>query len=104
MSDEPSELYDQPVFERGDKVIAAKAVRNDGTFPGASRGEFLIRKGEVGYVHSVGTYLNRFYIYSIDFIECGKVVGMRANELTLAEAAPPHPDDVQETQPRGIPS
>ncbi|TAN58756.1 MAG: nitrogen fixation protein NifZ, partial [Magnetospirillum sp.] len=62
------ELYDPPAFEQGTAVISRKDVRNDGTFPGARMGEVLIRKGDVGYVHSVGTYLNRFYVYGVEFI------------------------------------
>lgn len=78
------ELWDQPAFERGDKVIALRDVRNDGTYPGSRIGEFLIRKGEVGYVTQVGTYLNRFYVYSVDFLESERLVGMRAHELERA--------------------
>ena len=81
MQGDQSELYDQPVFERGQQVVSQKDVRNDGTFPGAKMGEVLIRKGEVGYVHSVGTYLNRFYVYGVEFIDAKRVVGMRAHEL-----------------------
>jgi len=75
------ELYDQPAFERGQEVVAQKDVRNDGTYPGARMGEVLIRKGAVGYIHSVGTYLNRFYVYGVEFIDAKRVVGMRAHEL-----------------------
>jgi nitrogen fixation protein NifZ len=79
------ELWDQPVYERGDKVMALKDVRNDGTYPGSRIGEFLIHKGEWGYVSQVGTYLNRFYVYSVDFVEAQMLVGMRAHELKLLE-------------------
>jgi nitrogen fixation protein NifZ len=87
----PVELWGPPAFELGDKVAAVREVRNDGTFPGARIGDVLIRAGEVGYVHSVGTYLNRYYIYGIDFIESARLVGMRAAELTLLEKAPDAP-------------
>ena len=78
---ETVEIYDAPVFERGDRVRATRNVRNDGTFPGAAMGEVLIEAGEMGYVHSVGTYLNRYYIYGVEFLARRRVVGMRANEL-----------------------
>ena len=81
MQGDQSELYDQPVYERGQKVISQKDVRNDGTYPGAKMGQVLIRKGDVGYIHSVGTYLNRFYVYGVEFYEKDMVVGMRAHEL-----------------------
>ena len=75
------DLYSPPVFERGQKVVSQKDVRNDGTYPGAKMGDILIRKGEVGYIHSVGTYLNRFYVYGVEFVDAKRVVGMRAHEL-----------------------
>lgn len=78
------ELYDAPAFRRGDRVAALRDVRNDGTYPGLEIGAFLIREGEVGYVSRVGTYLNRFYVYAVDFIECDRLVGMRAHELAPA--------------------
>ncbi|CAA7618087.1 nitrogen fixation protein NifZ [Magnetospirillum sp. UT-4] len=83
-----SELYEDPAFEPGDKVRAVRAVRNDGTYPGVAVGGFLIEGGDVGYVKSVGTYLNRFYVYAIDFVDRGVLVGMRRHELELLEAAP----------------
>ena len=81
MEADGSELYGPPRFEPGDKVRAVHAVRNDGTHPQASRGSFLIAAGEVGYVKSVGTYLNRFYVYAIDFVDSGLLIGMRGAEL-----------------------
>lgn len=88
MDEVPSELYDDPAFEPGDKVAAVRAVRNDGTYPGVAIGHFLIQAGDVGYVKSVGTYLNRFYVYAIDFVDRGILVGMRRHELELLEMAP----------------
>lgn len=88
MEPEISELYEDPAFEAGDKVRAVRAVRNDGTYPGVAMGHFLIQDGDVGYVKNVGTYLNRFYVYAIDFVDRGIMVGMRRHELELLEAAP----------------
>ncbi|GEO81774.1 nitrogen fixation protein NifZ [Pararhodospirillum oryzae] len=79
------ELGDDPEFDYGTKVRARKHIKNDGTFPGAEVGEVLIRKGEVGYVRSIGTFLQRYYIYGIDFIDSGRLVGMRRKELELVE-------------------
>lgn len=83
-----SELNDRPAFDLGDKVQAIRAVRNDGTYPGVPMGGFLIERGDVGYVKSVGTYLNRFYVFSIDFVDRGMLVGMRTHELESLEAQP----------------
>lgn len=77
------EINDPPVLTYGQKVISRKNVRNDGTFMGAEIGDILVRKGDVGYVASIGTFLQQFYIYGIDFIERGRIVGMRAKELDL---------------------
>ena len=80
------ELVHPPVFEYGEKVRARRMVRNDGTFPGKEIGEVLVKKGDVGYVTSIGTFLQQFYIYGIDFPEHGYRVGMRAKELDRIEA------------------
>ena len=82
---EASELYGPPAFEPGDKVHAIREIRNDGTYPGLAMGEFLIHRGDVGYVKSVGTYLNRFYVYAIDFVDRGMLVGMRTHEIESLE-------------------
>ncbi|MGB8602168.1 MAG: nitrogen fixation protein NifZ [Rhizomicrobium sp.] len=86
--DDIVELHGPPVFLDGDKVRACKFIRNDGTFPGKRIGDALIEKGDVGYVREVGTFLQRYYIYSIDFIDRGMIVGMRAHELEMVSPAP----------------
>jgi nitrogen fixation protein NifZ len=82
LSDE-LELDLPPVFEIGEKVRVCKLIRNDGTFPGKEIGETLAKKGEVGYVVSIGTFLQTFYIYAVHFLETGYVVGCRKKELEL---------------------
>lgn len=79
------ELNDPPVFNYGEKVKSKKVVRNDGTFPGKDVGEVLVKKGEIGYVTSIGTFLQQFYIYGVEFVETGYRVGMRKKELDLVE-------------------
>jgi nitrogen fixation protein NifZ len=75
------ELTAQPIFEYGQKVKSLKVVRNDGTYAGKDIGEILVKKGEIGYVTSIGTFLQQFYIYGTEFIESGNRVGMRGKEL-----------------------
>jgi nitrogen fixation protein NifZ len=89
------ELVGPAVFAEGDKVRALRDVRNDGTFPGRPTGEMLIKAGSVGYVRSVGTYLQAYYIYAIDFYEQRLVVGMRAHELELVDATCNAPKSAQ---------
>jgi nitrogen fixation protein NifZ len=79
------ELSGEPRFNYGQKVRSRKSIRNDGTFPGKEIGEILVKKGEEGYVVSIGTFLQQFYIYGIDFYERGYRVGMKAKELEPVE-------------------
>lgn len=74
----------RPRFEYGEAVRVIRNLRNDGTFPGESRGRLLVRSGSVGYVRDVGTFLQDQLIYSVDFIEAGRMVGCREQELQLA--------------------
>lgn len=82
------ELVDDPQFDFGEKVRARKTVRNDGTMLGREIGEVLVKKGDVGYVKSIGTYLQQFWIYGVDWVERGVVVGMKARELESLDAPP----------------
>jgi nitrogen fixation protein NifZ len=83
--DEVIELNSPPVFLPGTKVRAIRMVRNDGTFAGRDIGAVLVKKGDLGYVRDVGTFLQRHYVYAVEFYERGAVVGMRARELQDAE-------------------
>ncbi|WP_330203349.1 nitrogen fixation protein NifZ [Cyanobacterium sp. Dongsha4] len=77
------ELDREPAFELESKVRVTKKIRNDGTFPGKQLGEVLAKKGDEGYVISIGTYLQTAYIYSVHFLEAGTVVGCLGKELEL---------------------
>ena len=57
------ELNDPPVYNYGEKVRAKKTVRNDGTYAGKDIGDILVKKGDEGFVVSIGTFLQQFYIY-----------------------------------------
>jgi len=81
------ELDGPPAFEFGQRVRSRKTVRNDGTFQGKDIGEILVKKGEVGYVTSIGSFLQRFYIYGVDFVERGYRVGMKGRELEPVEVS-----------------
>ncbi|NNM52882.1 MAG: nitrogen fixation protein NifZ [Pseudomonadales bacterium] len=75
-----------PVYDYGDGVRLIRNVRNDGTYPGMPVGELLVRRGSLGCVHDIGTYLQDQLIYRVHFLDCGRTVGCRAEELQLAEA------------------
>jgi len=76
-----------PRWDYGDAVRVTRNVRNDGTFPGLPTGELLVRRGSVGHVRNVGTFLQDQIIYSVHFLSDGRVVGCREEELIdIAEA------------------
>ncbi|MFS2159474.1 nitrogen fixation protein NifZ [Pseudomonas sp. Pseusp122] len=73
-----------PLYEYGDAVRVIRNVRNDGTYPGEDTGTLLLRRGSVGCVYDVGTYLQDQLIYRVHFMDVGKIVGCREEELILA--------------------
>jgi nitrogen fixation protein NifZ len=79
------ELDDPPAFNMEQKVRVRKLIRNDGTFPGRDIGEVLVKKGDEGYVVSIGTYLQSYYIYAVHFIDRDVVVGCRRKELDAVD-------------------
>lgn len=81
------EINDAPSFEYGEKVRSRRSIRNDGTFPGKDIGEILVKKGDEGYVVSIGTFLQQFYIYGVDFPAKGYRVGMKRKELEAVAAS-----------------
>lgn len=85
MPSDELELDLPPIYELGDKVRITNLIKNDGTYPGAKLGEALINVGEEGYVISIGTYLQRAYVYAIRFMDKDIVVGCRKEELELVE-------------------
>jgi nitrogen fixation protein NifZ len=85
MQPDEYELESEPEFEIGEKVRLRKQIKNDGTFPGREIGEILAKKGEIGYIASIGTFLQRSYIYAVHFLDKGIVVGCRKKELESAE-------------------
>jgi len=68
-------------FEFGESVRVIRNVRNDGTFPGMDTGNMLVKRGSVGFVQNVGTFLQDQIIYSVHFLEENVVVGCREEEL-----------------------
>lgn len=81
------EIFKPPVYMPGAKVVCLKHIRNDGTYRGREVGDILVRKGDVGYVRDIGTFLQQFYIYAVEWIEPGTIVGMRGKELKPFDAA-----------------
>jgi len=90
------ELNGAPRFAYGEKVMSTKTVRNDGTFPGREIGDILVKKGDVGYVTSIGTFLQQFYIYGVDFVAHGYRVGMKGRELESLDTVDDTDDEAGE--------
>jgi nitrogen fixation protein NifZ len=72
-------------FDFGEAVRLTRNVRNDGTFPGLDTGSLLIRRGSVGHVMNVGTFLQDQVIYTVNFLAAGRIVGCREEELIGAD-------------------
>ncbi|MDA9455311.1 nitrogen fixation protein NifZ [Bradyrhizobium sp. CCBAU 21359] len=92
------ELTEPPAFSFGEKVRANRTIRNDGTYRGKEIGDVLVKKGEVGYVVSIGTFLQQFYIYGVEYLEGGYRVGMKRRELEPVDTCvevddPPLPEE-----------
>jgi nitrogen fixation protein NifZ len=79
------EISGPPRFTYGEKVRARRVIRNDGTYPGKDIGDLLVKKGEEGFVVSIGTFLQQFYIYGVEFPSTGHRVGMKRKELEPAQ-------------------
>ena len=72
-------------FDYGDEVRVTRNVRNDGTYPGVPTGDLLIRRGSVGHVQNIGTYLQEYTIYSVHFVEQDLLVGCKEDEVIPAD-------------------
>ncbi|WP_192246731.1 nitrogen fixation protein NifZ [Mesorhizobium silamurunense] len=75
------EIRKPPRFMPGERVRATRHIKNDGTYPGRDIGENLVRKGDEGYVRDIGTFLQQFFVYAVEWVDRGTIVGMRAREL-----------------------
>jgi nitrogen fixation protein NifZ len=72
-------------FGLGAQVRVTRTVRNDGTYPGMSTGNVLVRCGTAGTVVDVGVFLQDQIIYSVHFLDIDRVVGCRDEELIAAD-------------------
>jgi nitrogen fixation protein NifZ len=78
--------FDEERFDFGEPVRVTRNVRNDGTYPGMAIGDLLIRRGSIGHVIEMGTFLQDQVIYTVHFLDQGRMVGCRAEELIPADA------------------
>ncbi len=68
-------------FDFGDEVRVIRNVRNDGTYPNMAVGDLLVRRGSTGHVLDIGSFLQDQVIYTVHFLEQGRKVGCREEEL-----------------------
>jgi len=68
-------------FDYGEKVRVIRNIRNDGTFMGADRGTLLVRRGSIGFIKSMGKFLQDQVIYQVQFLEQGFTIGCRDTEV-----------------------
>lgn len=97
--EEAVEIFSPPRFHPGEKVRSKRHIKNDGTMRGRDIGEIVVRKGDIGYVRDIGTFLQQFYIYAVEWLDSGAVVGMRAKELDSLDR--PAPAAAPENNPKG---
>jgi nitrogen fixation protein NifZ len=85
-------------FSSGDLVIAAKDLRQDGTYPDPAFavGDVIVEQGTPGQVVDVGVYLNEHIVYAVAFTGL-RLVGCLEREvspLPVDESDGEHVDDL----------
>lgn len=88
---------EKPKFGVGQKVELVNDIVNDGTYPHAKIGTLMMPKGSVGYIKSIGEFLQVIRVYEVHFFGVPNVpveiVGCREHELLALED---YRDEVQE--------
>lgn len=84
-------------FGVGQKVKLLSDIVNDGTYPHAKIGTLMMPKGSVGYIKSIGEFLQVIRVYEVHFFGVldvpVEIVGCREHEL---EAMEDYRDEVEE--------
>lgn len=80
---------EQAKFGVGQKVKLVSDIVNDGTYPHAPIGTLLMPKDSVGYIKSIGEFLQVIRVYEVHFFGVENVpveiVGCREHELFALE-------------------
>ncbi len=84
-------------FGVGQKVQLLSDIVNDGTYPHAKIGTLMMPKGSVGYIKSIGEFLQVIRVYEVHFFGVldvpVEIVGCREHELLALED---YRDEVEE--------
>lgn len=67
-------------FRIGERVCAARPLRNDGTYPHRSIGEVLVPKGAQGFIIEIATFCDGTY-YTVGFVDRSVIVEARSRDL-----------------------
>ena len=87
---------DKPKFGIGQKVKLLEDIKNDGTYPHAPIGTVMVQKDAIGYIKSIGEFLQVIRVYEVHFLDLNaliEVVGCREHELLAMED---YRDEVEE--------
>lgn len=79
---------DEPKYHKGQKVQLLTDVVNDGTYPHSPIGTLMMKKGSVGYIKTMGEFLQVIRIYEVHFFGVDapvEIVGCREHELEALE-------------------
>lgn len=79
---------DEALFIVGQKVELIEDIVNDGTYPHSPIGTLMMPRGSVGYVRSMGEFLQVIRVYEVHFIGTDmdvEIVGCREHELRAVD-------------------
>jgi nitrogen fixation protein NifZ len=79
---------EEPKFQVGQKVRLVDDIVNDGTYPHAKIGTLMMPKDTVGYIKSMGEFLQVIRVYEVHFVGSDmevEIVGCREHELELVD-------------------
>lgn len=79
---------EEPKFKEGQKVELLEDVVNDGTYPHAKIGTLMMPKGSIGYIKSMGEFLQVIRVYEVHFFGTDmevEIIGCREHELKAVE-------------------
>jgi nitrogen fixation protein NifZ len=79
---------DEAKFSVGEKVQLVEDIVNDGTYPFAKIGDLMMPRGSVGYIKTMGDFLQVIRVYEVHFFGTDmevEIIGCREHELESME-------------------
>lgn len=74
----------EPKFNVGQKVKLLEDIVNDGTYPHSPIGTLMMEKGSIGYIKTMGDFLQVIRVYEVHFVSIDRdieIIGCREHEL-----------------------